>query len=121
MVFVESINTFDGTIRNVFLHSVDDEKDATTVARSGTLEEAPNGDRFVVLEDGRRYEGKPGAADYRIDRVREARAAHRAGRGARAAGVEQGDPDGGAARRRTAASSAPSCSGGSRCRSSRWC
>ena len=66
VVFVESLNTFDGTIRNVFLHSVDDGKDATTVARSGMLQQAPNGDRFIVLNEGRRYEGKPGTADYRV-------------------------------------------------------
>jgi lipopolysaccharide export system permease protein len=66
VVFIESINTFDGTIRNVFLHSIDDGKDATTVARTARLEEAPNGDRFIVLGDGRRYEGKPGTPEYRI-------------------------------------------------------
>ncbi len=32
----------------------------------GHLEEAPNGDRFIVLKDGRRYEGKPGTAEYRV-------------------------------------------------------
>src|SRR4249920_1760328 len=66
VVFVESINSLDGTIRNVFLHSVEDGKDSTTVARSGSLHVAPNGDRFIVLDDGRRYEGKPGTTDYRI-------------------------------------------------------
>jgi len=66
VVFVESLNPFDGTIRNVFLHSVDDKQDATTVATQGRLEVADNGDRFVVLENGRRYEGKPGTADYRV-------------------------------------------------------
>ena len=67
VVFVESINTLDGTIRNVFLHSVEDGKDATTVARSGVARRwPPNGDRFIVLDDGRRYEGKPGTTDYRI-------------------------------------------------------
>jgi lipopolysaccharide export system permease protein len=66
VVFVESINTFDNTIRNVFLHSVEEGKDVTTVARRGYLDTEPNGDRFVVLEDGRRYEGKPGTAEYRI-------------------------------------------------------
>ena len=30
------------------------------------VEVAPNGDRFLVLVDGRRYEGTPGQADYRI-------------------------------------------------------
>jgi lipopolysaccharide export system permease protein len=66
VVYIESINPVDGTIRNVFLHSVDDAKDATTVARLGHLVTEPNGDRFVVLEDGRRYEGQPGAANFRI-------------------------------------------------------
>jgi lipopolysaccharide export system permease protein len=66
VVFVESVNTFDGTIRNVFLHSVDEGKDAITVASTARLEEAPNGDRFIVLGNGRRYEGKPGTPEYRI-------------------------------------------------------
>ena len=66
VVFVESINTFDGTIRNVFLHSVEEGKDSTTVARLGNLQESANGDRFIVLTDGRRYEGKPGTADYQV-------------------------------------------------------
>jgi lipopolysaccharide export system permease protein len=66
VVYIESINTFDGTIRNIFLHSVEADKDVTTVARSGSLVEMKNGDRFIVLDNGRRYEGKPGAADYRV-------------------------------------------------------
>jgi lipopolysaccharide export system permease protein len=66
VVYVESLNPVDGTIRNVFLHSVDDAKDTTTVAKLGHLEDSPNGDRFVVLEHGRRYEGKPGTAEYRV-------------------------------------------------------
>jgi lipopolysaccharide export system permease protein len=35
------------------------------VARSGRLEDAKNGDRFIVLEDGRRYEGQPGSPEFR--------------------------------------------------------
>jgi lipopolysaccharide export system permease protein len=27
---------------------------------------AANGDRFIVLKDGRRYEGKPGSTEYRV-------------------------------------------------------
>jgi lipopolysaccharide export system permease protein len=65
VVFIESVNSFDGTIRNVFLHSIEGDKDVTTVARSGHLEDAPNGDRFIVLQDGRRYEGQPGSAEFR--------------------------------------------------------
>jgi lipopolysaccharide export system permease protein len=66
VVYVDSINTYDGHIRNVFLHSIEEGKDVTTVARQGMLEEAPNGDRFITLSEGRRYEGKPGTAEYRV-------------------------------------------------------
>jgi lipopolysaccharide export system permease protein len=66
VVFIDSINTFDGTVRSVFLHSVDEGRDVTTVASSGSLEEMPNGDRFIVLKDGRRYEGRPGTTDFRV-------------------------------------------------------
>ena len=66
VVFIESINTFDGTIRNVFLHSIDDEKDSTTVARVARLQEGPDGARYVVLEDGRRYDGTRGRPDFRL-------------------------------------------------------
>jgi len=65
VVFIQSINSFDNTIRNVFLHSIDNGKDITTVARSGFLEDAANGDRFIVLKEGRRYEGQPGTAEFR--------------------------------------------------------
>ena len=66
VVFVESIDTFTGVIRNVFLHSIGDAHDETTVARTARLEEAKNGDRFIVLAEGRRYEGKPGTPEYRV-------------------------------------------------------
>ncbi len=122
VVFVESINTLDGTIRNVFLHSVDDEQGCDDSRRArGTLEVAANGDRFIVLDDGRRYEGKPGTAEFRIVEF------ERLGRRIEPAElralpvVDQGDPDDDAAAAQRAASSAPSCSGGSRCRSRRSC
>jgi lipopolysaccharide export system permease protein len=66
VVFVEAINPFDQTVRNVFLHSVEEKQDATTVAARGKLETMPNGDRFIVLENGRRYQGTPGSADFRV-------------------------------------------------------
>lgn len=66
VVYVESVDTFNGTIRNVFLHSIGGTHDETTVARTARLEEAKNGDRFIVLGQGRRYEGKPGSPEYRV-------------------------------------------------------
>jgi lipopolysaccharide export system permease protein len=66
VVFVESINPLTSSVQNVFLQSVEDGKDATTVAARGKLEDMPNGDRFIVLEHGRRYQGTPGSPDYRV-------------------------------------------------------
>jgi lipopolysaccharide export system permease protein len=66
VVFIESINTFDGTIRNVFAQSTEQGKDVTLVARSGAVVDEANGDRFLVLRDGRRYDTTPGSADVRI-------------------------------------------------------
>src|SRR5215468_2347983 len=65
VVFIESLNSLDNTIRNVFLHWVPNGNDVTAVARSGFLEEAPNGDRFIVLKDGSAYEGQPGTSEFR--------------------------------------------------------
>jgi lipopolysaccharide export system permease protein len=36
------------------------------VSKTGHTETHPNGDRFVVLENGRRYDGEPGKPDFRI-------------------------------------------------------
>jgi lipopolysaccharide export system permease protein len=66
VVFVESINPFDQTVRNVFLHTEEEKQEAVTVAARGKLEEMENGDRFIVLENGRRYQGTPGSNDYRV-------------------------------------------------------
>jgi len=66
VVFLESLNPLTGAVHNVFLHSVDVGRDVTTVAASGHLEQMPNGDRFIVLEDGRRYEGTPGTTELRV-------------------------------------------------------
>ena len=121
VVFVESINTFDGRIRNVFLHSVDEGKDVTTVAREGRLQESPNGDRFIVLIDGRRYEGKPGTAEYRIVEFERLGRRIEPAELREPADLDQGDPDRRADRRSTDGSSGRSSSGGCRCRSRRWC
>ena len=36
------------------------------MSRVGRTETAANGDRFLVLEDGRRYEGAPGDPEYKV-------------------------------------------------------
>ena len=64
--FVESVSGESNQVQNVFLSSVQQGKGGVSMSRSGRTETAPNGDRFIVLEQGRRYEGSPGDEQYRI-------------------------------------------------------
>jgi lipopolysaccharide export system permease protein len=64
--FVESISGDSSVVQNVFVSSVHQQKSGVSMSRSGKTETAPNGDRFIVLEDGRRYEGAPGDDEYRV-------------------------------------------------------
>ena len=64
--FVESASEAGNTVQNVFVSSVQQQRSGVSMSRSGHTETAPNGDRFIVLENGRRYEGTPGDAEYRI-------------------------------------------------------
>ena len=68
------------------------------VAQKGYIETAENGDRFVVLLNGRRYEGTPGTLDYRtVDFDRYMLRIEPRGGQARGA-ARQGDGHDGAAR-----------------------
>jgi lipopolysaccharide export system permease protein len=64
--FVESISGDETSVQNVFVSSVQQQKSGVSMSRGGRTETAPNGDRFIVLEDGRRYEGAPGDEQYRV-------------------------------------------------------
>ena len=64
--FVEVGAGEDGRVRNVFVSSVQDGKLGVMVAEEGYLRTGKNGERFVVLERGRRYDGTPGTPDYRV-------------------------------------------------------
>ena len=64
--FVESAGSTPGEVRNVFVNSVQHGRTGVMFSRKGLVETAPNGDRFIVMLDGRRYEGVPGEADYRV-------------------------------------------------------
>jgi len=64
--FVESVSGTSNSVQNVFVASAQANKSGVSMSRSGHTETAPNGDRFLVLEKGRRYEGVPGEADFKI-------------------------------------------------------
>jgi len=63
--FVESVDILNGQVRNVFISTRNGERESVIVASRGVIEVADNGDRFLVLENGRRYEGTPGQLEYR--------------------------------------------------------
>lgn len=55
-----------GRVNNIFVSSMQHGRLGVMMARAGHQETAPNGDRFIVLENGRRYEGEPGKPEYRV-------------------------------------------------------
>ena len=64
--FVESVSGDSSSVQNVFVSSLQQKKMGVSMSRTGRTETAQNGDRFIVLEKGRRYEGAPGDAEYRV-------------------------------------------------------
>jgi len=64
--FVEAVSGAENLVANVFVSSIQHNRQGVMVAAQGFTETAPNGDRFLVLKNGRRYEGEPGAAAYKI-------------------------------------------------------
>jgi lipopolysaccharide export system permease protein len=63
---VEEVAGRSNLVANVFVSSNQHGKLGVMVAQSGFQETAPNGDRFLVLQNGRRYEGAPGSTEYKI-------------------------------------------------------
>lgn len=64
--FIEKVDIGSNRVGNVFVQSMQNGKQGTMVASQGLQETAPNGDRFLVLLNGTRYEGTPGQLDYNI-------------------------------------------------------
>ena len=64
--FVESNAADAASVQNVFVNSIQHGKLGIMVSKRGFTEIAPNGDKFLVMVSGRRYEGEPGRLDYKI-------------------------------------------------------
>lgn len=64
--FVEEVSGKENLVANVFVSATQHQKTGIMVADRGFQETMPNGDRFLVLLNGRRYEGEAGTAEYRI-------------------------------------------------------
>jgi len=61
--FVESFDELGNVVKNVFIQSTQHQKTGIIVARKGSRYTAENDDRFILLENGRRYQGKPNSAE----------------------------------------------------------
>jgi lipopolysaccharide export system permease protein len=66
VVFVENQANGADAVNNVFVSASLQGKMGVVIAASGHAEQAANGDHFMVLEKGRRYEVEPGQVDFRI-------------------------------------------------------
>lgn len=64
--FVESLNEEQTEVRNVFVTQAQGDALTVVVSRSGNIENRPDGSRFLVLHDGRRYDGTRGRADFQL-------------------------------------------------------
>jgi lipopolysaccharide export system permease protein len=64
--FVESVAGDKASVQNVFVNSIQHRRTGVMMSERGYTEYAPNGDRFLVMLTGRRYEGVPGEADFGI-------------------------------------------------------
>jgi lipopolysaccharide export system permease protein len=63
--FVESAGGHTNTVvQNVFVNTVDNGVATTVVAKQGQIEPDGKGGQYLVLRNGRRYQGTPGKADF---------------------------------------------------------
>jgi lipopolysaccharide export system permease protein len=70
VLYAEEIDP-DRYMRNIFVQSRQNATTGVVIAERGKLHKAENGDDFVVLNDGRRYQGIPGTANYVISEFQE--------------------------------------------------
>jgi len=66
VIFVETVDLESGRVRNVFVSHRTDNRDGVTVAAQGVIQATGDGTRYLVLQNGRRYEGVPGQPEYRV-------------------------------------------------------
>lgn len=62
--FVERSTTGATVVQNVFVNSQDGDRTSIVVAKEGVIESDPKGGQYLVLSNGRRYQGTPGQADF---------------------------------------------------------
>ena len=64
--FIESMNPEDDTFKNIFVTDFGKDKQLVAVSKQGYIQNTSAGEKHLILEAGRRYEGTPGQKDFRI-------------------------------------------------------
>ncbi|HYD95171.1 MAG TPA: LPS export ABC transporter permease LptF [Noviherbaspirillum sp.] len=64
--FVEAVSGDATTVQNVFVNTVKDGRNSIVVAREGSVLLDERGDKFLVMNQGRRYDGVAAQADFRV-------------------------------------------------------
>ena len=64
--FVEGFEPDTASVQNVFVDTIRDNHVSVIMSKTGVVEHQPNGDEFMVMNNGRRYEGVPGKPDYKV-------------------------------------------------------
>jgi lipopolysaccharide export system permease protein len=64
--FIESMNPETDVIKNIFITDFGKDRQLVAVAKEGFIQNKQDGEKQLVLEMGRRYEGTPGNTDFRI-------------------------------------------------------
>ncbi len=62
--FVESFDELGNIVKNIFVQSIQHQKLGIIVAAQGSRFTEKNGDNFLVMENGRRYQGERGTAEF---------------------------------------------------------
>lgn len=62
--FVEGSAAGSAVVQNVFVNSIENNANSIVVAKQGVIESDGKGGQFLVLKNGRRYQGTPGRPDF---------------------------------------------------------
>ncbi|MCE3604845.1 LPS export ABC transporter permease LptF [Massilia sp. P8910] len=62
--FVEGVTGESTVVQNVFVNTIEKNLNSVIVAKEGVIESDGKGGQFLVLKNGRRYQGVPGQADF---------------------------------------------------------
>jgi lipopolysaccharide export system permease protein len=62
--FVEGAAAGSNAVQNVFVNTIEKNGNTVVVAKEGVIEADDKGGQFLVLKNGRRYQGVPGQADF---------------------------------------------------------